>query len=113
MKFLQQVVQTMLEKFSLTEDNRQDLEDKVDHWNNILYQRFKGPMSEAERFFQKKELDNRMTLYQENKGLSDVFKVFWYLGRSWLCRFHRHHFGYGQNFRLRLILVPRCLFGLI
>ena len=69
----------MLEKYALTESNKLDLEDKIDHWNSILYARHKGPQSAAEKAMQERELNDRMTLYHENEGLSDVFKVFWYL----------------------------------
>eukprot|EP00606_Chrysophyceae_sp_TOSAG23-5_P000746 GSChrysophyteH2.ASY1.ANO1.200.1 assembled CDS len=71
--------QMMLEKYALTESNKLDLEDKIDHWNSLLYARHKGPQSAAEKAMQERELNDRMTLYHENKGLSDVFKVFWYL----------------------------------
>ncbi len=69
----------MLEKFAMSDENKQDLEDKLDHWNNLLYLKFHGPLTADERRIQENDLKMRMNLYHKNKGLQDVFKIFWFL----------------------------------
>lgn len=71
--------ETMLAKYQMSKENRVDLEAKLDHWMSILNKRMAGPPSAMEKFFERKRLEERMSTFHKNKGLRDVFQLFWYL----------------------------------
>jgi len=71
--------ETMLAKYEMSAENRIDLETKLDHWVGILNKKVQGPPTAMEKFFERKRLEERMQVFHVNKGLRDVFQLFWYL----------------------------------
>ncbi len=68
------VLEMMLRDHDLTAENRKMLEDKLSEWMNLLST---GTMYDA--LDEEVQMEKKRAMFSNNKGLVDVFNMFWYL----------------------------------